>query len=213
MTPVERELAILDRVRASLIADGYDVIVQPQALDLPVFLKDLRPDAIAHRGVDHLVVEVVSRSERTERRLRELRAAIANQSGWQLQTVWTAPSTIPNSLQHVSFDAVSSALSEIDQLIASKHLRPAFLLAWAALESLGRTLLPLDFAKPQTPRRLIEYLGANGFIDRTDARRLRRLAEARNRLIHGELQSELGEDDLIEIRDILWKLREMVRQN
>ena len=208
MTPAEREIAILDRLRAKLTAEGYEVILQPSWMDLPEFLQDARPDAVAHRGNDHLVVEIASRSPATERRIKELREALHGQEGWQLQTVWTSRQSIPRSLDVAPLEAVNASLREIDELIESKHLRSAFLLCWAILEGLGRTLLPQDLAKPQTPRRLIEYLAANGFIDRKEAQHFRRLADVRNRLIHGELHSQLAEGELIEIRDVLRKLHD-----
>lgn len=211
MTPAEREIEILERVRVKLAAEGYDVVLQPAGMDLPEFLQNLRPDAVAHRGTEHLLIEVVSRSERASRRIRELRGAIQGHPNWQLETIWTTPQNIPRSLERAPLNAVSSALREIDDLLKANHLRPAFLLCWATLESLGRILLPAELSKPQTPGRLVEYLAANGFVDREEARHLRRLTDVRNRLIHGELHAEVTENELTEIRDVLWKLHDLAR--
>ena len=211
MTPHERETAVLDRVRASLIAEGFEVITHPGELDLPDFLQQLRPDALAHKGNEHVVVEVMSRGARTEAKLRLLRLAVSEKPNWRLKTVWTSSHTVPQSLEIPSLDTVNASLHEVDDLIESGHLRAAFLMCWAGLEGISRLLLPDELQKPQTPGRVIEYLSSSGFILREEASRLRKMIESRNRLVHGVLQANLTQHEVIEIRDVLWKLHDIAR--
>ena len=39
---------------------GYDVSIEPQGGQLPDFLQAFRPDLIAHKGDEHIVVEVTT---------------------------------------------------------------------------------------------------------------------------------------------------------
>ena len=210
MTPIEREVAILDRVRAQLEAERYEVILQPSPLSLPDFLQDLRPDGVAHRGDKHIVIEIVSRALKTEARIRMLRHALTNQEGWQLRVIWTSGHTVPRSPEIPSHSSIRATLEEIDSLMETGHLRPALLLAWASLEALGRTLIPSALEKPQTPRRLVEYLAEGGYLDRAEASYLRRLSEGRNRLIHGDLDTDVTRDEVREMIGVLWRLSEDV---
>lgn len=211
MTALERETEVLERVRASLVADGFDVIIQPRSLDLPEFLQNLSPDAIAHRGDEHLVVEVASRAASTQAKLRLIRHALHDRPGWHIRTVWTSGRSAPDSPELPPLEAVSASLKEVDELLSNGHLRPAFLMCWAALESLGRRLLPSELTRPQTPGRVIEHLGAQGLLSRREASGLRKLAKDRNRLVHGELHAAISEHDVIEIRDIIWRLHDLAR--
>lgn len=211
MTPQERQTAVLDRVKASLMAEGFEVIIDPSDLDLPDFLQQLHPDAVAHRGDEHVVVEVTSRGSRTQAKLRLLRHAISGKPGWRLRTVWTSSHTVPSSLQIPPLQSVNASLHEVDELLETGHLHAAFLMCWAALEGIGRLLLPEELQKPQTPGRVIEYLASTGYISRKEGSELRKLAKERNSLVHGELQTKIAEDDVVEIRDVLWKLHDIAK--
>ena len=212
MTPLEREIAVLDREKASLVANGFEVITHPTDLDLPEFLKGLHPDAVAHRGDEHLVIEVTSRSAPTQAKLRLLRDAINGNPGWHLRTVWMSGSSVPKSLETPKLEAVASALEDVNDLLDAGHLHGAFLMCWAALEGLGRFLIPDELQKPQTPGRVVEYLGSRGFVTRQEASNVRKLVKLRNSLVHGELQTLITEDDVVEIRDVLWSLYEIAKQ-
>lgn len=211
MTPLEREAAILENVRAGLTAEGYDVIVQPDRLSLPPFLQHLQPDAIASRHDENLVVEVVSRNPAASRKIERVKEALRSRPNWKLRTIWTSGRDSPASLEKPSLEFVRSALTELDQLLAADFLRPALLVAWACLEGIGRVLLPDALQKPQTPRRLVEQLAENGYVDRSEAAQLRQLVDFRNSYIHGVVQTQVGKTELIKFRDILRKLNETAK--
>lgn len=212
MTPVEREAAILENVRSALIAEGYDVVVQPDRLMLPSFIQHLRPDAIAQRPGNNLVVEVVSRSPASAERLKRYRAALEGHPDWQLRTIWTSGNSVPRSLEKPSLVFVKDSLAEIDHLLDAGFHRPALLVAWACLEGVGRILLPRALEKPQTPSRLVEQLAHNGFLSREEAAQLRRLVSLRNEFVHGVLHTAITEHELVEFRDVLWKLHDIAQQ-
>lgn len=206
MSPMEREIAILDRVRANLEAEGFEVLLEPDQFSLPEFLQNVRPDAVAQKGDEHLIVEVVSRSQRTEDRLQTLRTAIAGHPGWSLRVVWTSGSTVPRSPATSTPKKVKQSLAEVDQLLENGFTRPAFLLTWAAMEAAGRIVLPSELNKPQTPRRLIEHLASHGSINRVEASFLRAFADMRNSLIHGDLDLNPSRQDVVTLRVIVDKI-------
>lgn len=206
MTAYETEIAVLERVRASLTAEGYNVLVHPSALQLPEFLAELRPDAIATRDDGNLVIEVMSRSSASEQKLRRFTSAIANKEGWSLRTIWTSGHSVPSALKPPSKSAVAETLSRIDALIGASEYGAALLLSWAVLEGVSRRILGNTVGRPQTPRRLIEQLAQAGHLKTSEAKRLRESADLRNRLIHGELSVSLSPSVIIEFRTILGRL-------
>jgi uncharacterized protein YutE (UPF0331/DUF86 family) len=205
MSAPERESEVLSRVSQSLVAEGFDVIVEPRGFDLPDFLGALAPDAIAHRGDEHLVVEVVPRSIPSQAKLRLLRHALLGRPGWSLRTVWTSGREVkaPNVS---SLSDVLASLKEVAELIEGNHFRPAFLMCWAIFESLGRVLMPAELKMPQTPSRIVEHIASAGLVSRDEASALRRMAQIRNRLIHGELHVFNSESTVRELADILMRV-------
>lgn len=206
MTPYETELAVIERVRASLIAEGYDVVVQPSALQLPEFLVELRPDAIATRDDGNLVIEVMSRSSASEQKLRKFMSAISDKEGWSLRTVWTSGHTVPSAIKAPSKSAIDETISRIDALIGATENGAALLLCWAALEGTARRILGASVGRPQTPRRLIEQLAQTGHLKTSESRFLRQMAELRNRLIHGDLHVSTSTSQLEEFRSIIGRI-------
>lgn len=203
MSPVLREAAILESVQASLHAEGYRVVVQPNRLDLPTFLQGMHPDAIAYGTNDNLVVEVVERTSQAEEKIRRYREAIEPQPDWKLRTIWISGQTTPLSPKPASKKSISAALSQIDSLLASGFFKPAMLLCWSALEAIGRRLVPQALEKPQTPARLVEQLATHGHFDRAEVALLKKFAVLRNQLVHGDLDAGIVEMDVREFHHIL----------
>jgi uncharacterized protein YutE (UPF0331/DUF86 family) len=109
---------------------------------------------------------------------------------------------------------IEAAIREIRQLRDSGALRPSFLMAWAALEAEARRLLGDRLGRPQSPGRVAQMLGQEGFLPPDDADSIRTLADVRNRLIHGELTIQLSQENLDKLLQILIQLRdqEPIRQ-
>jgi len=76
------------RVAAEYHRQGYRVI-RPDALaPLPSFLGDCRPDLIAEKGDDHVVIEIKpGRALKGSNELKELAARVAGQPGWRFELV------------------------------------------------------------------------------------------------------------------------------
>jgi len=72
--------------------------------------------------------------------------------------------------------------------------------------SSGRALLPRKFTRPQTPGRLVEELASVGYVTPDEADLLRRLADLRNSLIHGNLLASPRSQDLAQFVAVLKSL-------
>jgi uncharacterized protein YutE (UPF0331/DUF86 family) len=109
-----------------------------------------------------------------------------------------------------SAEAIAENIDEMAQLAASGFLRAALLLGWAAFEAAARALMTEKFEKPQTPGRLIGLLASEGYLTPDEADHLRELAKAHNAFIHGELDTEISEDELRNFSAILSTLAGMI---
>jgi hypothetical protein len=196
------EAEVLRGMIPELVAEGYEVFVNPRPPLAPAFLGDLRPDAIAIRGDKKLMVEIVSIPS-ADKKLERLRTALKDQQDWELKVVVLSPATAPDVLQVQTLDVIGQRIAEMQELVASKHFGPALLLGWAAFEASGRKLLSEEFRKPQTPRRLVSVLAGEGYLTPSEADRLRRLADKRNAFIHGELEEQIGAEDVQQLIVIL----------
>ena len=206
MSSIETETAILDRVRANMTAQGYDVVVHPSKLQLPDFLQGLRPDAIASRGSENVLIEVVSRSRGTENKIRRYREAISGQDSWTLQTVWTSGHSVPSKLAAPTRKVIEDRLKDIRELIDRESFDAAMLVSWATLEGAARNLIQSSVERPQSPRRLIEQLEKYGLVGREDAKFLRELSELRNRLTHGDLNVRLSQAQALRFLEVLTRV-------
>lgn len=206
MNAMDREAAIIEEVRRNLIAEGYEVVVQPNRMLIPPFLEGYRPDALAFRSDKNLVVEVATQSPAAERKLRLIQQRLNGQPGWELRLIWSSVGETSRSLQATSAPVISNIVGEIDSVMETGHLKPAFLLAWAALEASGRALSPENLARPQTPARLVEQLGRIGAISLDEAKALRELISKRNRLVHGELKTDIRRKDVSTILEVVRRL-------
>jgi len=191
MRAQELEAAILDRTREELISSGYEVILQPNKISVPTFLGEFRPDALAFKSDGNLVIEVATQSPQAEKRLFRLRDLVESQPGWSLRLIWTSSDSNFMALPQIDFKTIGRYLSEGENLLLSRHQKPALLLVWSCLEALARTLNPESTAKPQTPLRVVEQLALLGQITPEQANTLRDMARLRNRVIHGDLKADV----------------------
>jgi hypothetical protein len=205
------EAEVLRGMIPELVAEGYEVFVNPRPPLAPAFLGDLRPDAIAIRRDKKLVVEIISIPS-ADKKLERLRTALKDQPDWELKVVVLSPATAPDVLQVQTPDVIKQRIAEMQELVAGKHFGPALLLGWAAFEASGRKLLSVEFRKPQTPRRLVSVLASEGYLTPSEADRSRRLADKRNAFVHGELEEEIGAEDVQQLIVILETMLLMIEK-
>jgi uncharacterized protein YutE (UPF0331/DUF86 family) len=182
------------------------VFVQPRPPHAPTFLGDFIPDAIAIGHGKNIVIEVKRSGSLGDPQLQELAAKFKNQSEWELKIILISPTASPSILPLQSSQAIQGTIGEITQLRDTNAIRSAFLLAWATLEAEARRLMPNQFGRPQTPGRIVQILGQEGYLTPDETDRVRALADIRNRLMHGDLSVGISRDDLDQILSLLSQL-------
>ena len=173
---------------------GYTVVRHPRPEQLPAFMEGFRPDAIATGAKPNLVIEVKrQRAAEKDARLQPLRALLNGRDDWRLEVVYLAAEDAqpePQSREEIRSTLESArALSAIDR-------RAGILLAWAALEAAGRELEPELADRSLSSASLVDLLVSTGHVPQDEGSKLRKAAETRNALAHGQLDLEPDQDDL-----------------
>jgi hypothetical protein len=197
------EAALLDSVLPDLEAEGFEVFANPSPPILPPFMRGHSPDAIALRKDKKLAIEVLREGVPSNRRLDKLRELFSQHKDWELRVYWVNPSSVRRAIEGASRNVIEQSIKAIEELTAGGRTGPALLMAWATFEAIGRAILPDRLQRPQPPGRLIEVLAAEGHVTPTEADHLRRMAESRNHLIHGGLETSVPEADLQRFIDVL----------
>ena len=210
MTAVETELDVISRLVSELQAEGYEVYIHPKRQLLPEFLRDYAPDAIGLRPDRNIAIEVIRKSPDAKKRAESIASRFEGRNDWELRIVWITPATSPKAVEIQSPATIRNRISEIRELSDSGHNGPALLLAWAAFEAIGRALVAKQFERPQPPGRLVQVMAGDGFLTPTEADYLRLLAEKRNRLTHGGLQTRVTKAELDRFAVILATLHKMI---
>lgn len=198
------EAEILQALVPELEQEGYSLYVHPHRTLIPQFLGGHVPDAIALRDDKNLVIEIALRKtvERTEQ-IRRLSELFEGQDKWELRVYWGGPTELRATLATQRTETIRARIDEVKELRAKNFVGPALLLAWATFEALSRLLMSKEFARPQTPGRLVELLAREGYVTPTEADRLRELANKRNKLVHGELETSISDEELELFNSIL----------
>jgi uncharacterized protein YutE (UPF0331/DUF86 family) len=204
------EDVILERLVPDLKSQGYDVFVHPNKQMVPPFLGAYAPDLIALRDDKNLVIEIKHRSGRAENFLKDLAQRFEGQKRWEFRVVWINPSESQDRLTLQSQDTISARLEEISRLVDAGFIDSAMLLAWATFEAIGRKLMPKEFARPQSPGRLVQVLAQEGHITPDEGDVLRQLVDMRNRFIHGELTVAISRSQVEAFAKILLSLADNI---
>ncbi|MGB8402209.1 hypothetical protein [Bradyrhizobium sp.] len=183
------EAEVIESLLPRYQAEGFDVYVNPSPSILPPFMQSYRPDAIALKKDKKIAIEVVGSNARSEQTITTLRSLFADHDDWELRVFYASPIASGGSLEIASTAAIDQSIRRVIDLTETGHLLPALVMAWATLEAVGRALLPDQFQRPQTPARLVEVLGSEGYITPEEADKLRAASIVRNAVVHGQLDS------------------------
>jgi uncharacterized protein YutE (UPF0331/DUF86 family) len=191
---------------------GYDVIIEPAPQQIPKFLKDLRPDLIATKGHDHVVVEVKAREAlRNSDSARQMADLVGKEPNWRFELVLLSN----QSTQLSNYDTQPLPIARVKDLIArarqereSGDAELAFMTAWIAAEAVLRLFAAKNgLTNPiWSPAALLKQLVFEGAISREQFNALNGMQVLRNRVVHGFQPPQISKetfDLLIEITEAL----------
>lgn len=205
---IEQELIEVESRR--LEERGYTIYRGRNDL-VPPSLKLFSPDAIAVGREPKYLIEVVREGPDAVSKLKALRQELAQLPGWELLVVLDRGGRSPE-LQHATAEQIDEAIRSARKVLSSGEAAPGLLLAWGVFEALSRKLVPDEFVRPQSPGRLIQILASKGYLDLDGEQLLRRLAKARNAIIHGELSASVDPAEAENFLNLLAALRKRLGQ-
>lgn len=192
-----REGVMLERLRESYERQGYEFFVHPSGDLLPTFLQGYRPDAIALKSGDRIIIEVkVGNQPSWGERLSELAARVKGQPGWHIKVHSAQPRAEDSlDLQTQARDIIRSRLQEIEELALTGQSRAAFVMGWSVLEAVVRDIASergIDAGRPFSSGGLVQFLEMQGMVDAGAGQLLRQQAHLRNLVVHGDLSTEVS---------------------
>jgi uncharacterized protein YutE (UPF0331/DUF86 family) len=196
--------------------EGYEVLLEPRLEDLPGFLGKYRPDIIASKGAESVVIEIKSRSalnSSSHQYLRNLAQLVEQQPGWRFELIITNPEDTAYSRQVEESFQQSEIESRIQiaRQLATQHVESAFLYSWSLVEATLRLIIQTEGLNSQrfSPLYLVKELVSEGMISKSEYQLLMNAISLRNAIIHGfkttQQLTEVYVYELIEIMEQLLK--------
>lgn len=200
---------VLEAETRRLAQRGYTIYRGASGL-VPPPLEMFTPDAIAVGRDPKYLIEVVREGPETLEKLQALRHQIAKMPDWELLVVLDRGVRSPE-LRPATMEQIKEALHSVQKVVSAGEAASGLLLSWGVFEALSRKLIPEEFARAQSPGRLIQILASEGYLIPSEERLLRRLAKARNAIIHGELSEGVGPAEVKEFAGILTGLLQRIQ--
>jgi hypothetical protein len=173
---------------------GYEVIVEPEPGQLPEALARFRPDFVARKADETVVVEVKSRGSLADPELQELAKAVRAQPGWRFELVVLKPEPGPPGTKSWNAEDVANGLRQVRAILASGHREAALLLAWSAAEATLRLLAEKEelVREPDDALYLLKLLTTRAVITRAEHDLFWEVLDLRNAVAHGQKPPELN---------------------
>jgi uncharacterized protein YutE (UPF0331/DUF86 family) len=206
----QSERGLLEIVRNELVADGYEVIVEPNAKLLPQQLAGYQPAAIAIKNGKKILVELIASGESRESD-RRITNFLKSNPDWG-RKVFILSSSDSGGIKLQEDKKIVDEVFRAIELYKKSHEMPALLVAWACLEASARQLKPKDLRLAQTPGRVIEILAMDGTITPTEADTLRELKDLRNKYIHGDFSCEVEARKIHQLFSVLRRLHPTIKE-
>lgn len=207
-----RDELLLESLVPRYVAEGFTVILHPSPANLPPFMGKYRPDAIALSPNRKLAIEIKSDVPSSGSHLDRLNEMFVGQPDWELRVYSLPKFAQERDLAPAAAAAIEDTIAEVAKLRAAGHLAAAMMMAWAALEAVGRALLPKMLARPQPAGRLIEVLASEGLVPPSEADRLQRAVDLRNAVVHGDFGAAIPAEQVDDVIDSVRSLAGLLRK-
>jgi Holliday junction resolvase len=191
----------LERVAQRYRDEGYQVVVRPLGDQIPPFVADYRPDLIAIRGNEAVIVEIkLNRMDLArDHQIAALAETLNSRAGWRLDLVVLEPeTTVEKAAQDAaepSDEQLAQILKTADELSEKGYSPYACVVAWGGLEAAMRRLRgDAELYGRTTPPELMRALYGNGFLSREQFERLRESYKIRSQVVHGLVPARVDPD-------------------
>jgi uncharacterized protein YutE (UPF0331/DUF86 family) len=191
---------------------GYEISFHPNPEDLPDFLKNYRPDMIARRDDEAVVVEVKSRSSlnSSTQYLRNLAQVVEQHPGWRFELVMTNPedAEYSQSAEGSLQEAEIESRLQVARQLTTQHLESAILYSWSLVEATLRLVAENEGLSLQRfdPLYLVKQLATEGVISKSEYQLLMNALSLRNSIAHGFKTTQLTQESLYDLINITERL-------
>lgn len=180
---------------------GYQVETEPSE-NIKVGGTEYRPDLVAKRGDETLVIEVKISGIKDEPRWAEIASTINARPGWRFILVLASRG---KSEEYVppNESELRKQIDEARRTIAISS-SAAFLLSWALFEAVARLAL-FRISRSQekgSPASLVSAVASIGLISPVEEIALVRIAARRNRVAHGDILVKVETADIEQLLDL-----------
>lgn len=168
---------------------GFQVEVEPSSALLPQFLGQFRPDLLAHKDGEHVIVEVKNAdSLKGDTHLKAVAAEVEKHAGWRLDMVVFRGRAKQHPVESAPIDYdITSRLNSADLVLKAGDYAGALLLTWSAAEAALQWLArqeDIDTTR-KSPRFIVKSLYSLGAINWGQFQVLDKAVTFRNSAVHG----------------------------
>ncbi|WP_119388917.1 hypothetical protein [Taklimakanibacter lacteus] len=216
------ETKLLKSLQPRYEGEGFRFIIEPDANDLPPFLRSYRPDAIARpaAGEGGVVIGIseIKGPAQKAKNLEQLAREVAKHKEWRLDIVLADRALQESWLLVPSLAELESDFRALKrdfvELTADEEsigdLKVQLLFGWPLFEAAGRrVLLEHDIDLPRdalNSKGVIDNLVTEGLISDDDAASAIDLLRLRNLIAHGYLKQEVNAEDIKGLFQLIEKL-------
>ncbi|MDB9309305.1 hypothetical protein PN471_11810 [Aphanizomenon sp. CS-733/32] len=176
---------------------GFTVIQNPKADQLPFDLDNYQPDILATKNENEsgLIIEVkTSISPVSVERLQSVAEEISRHPGWRFLLVTLEDiqaESLPGTSEELpSWEEIIDHFSQVTKLIENNNIEPAFLFLWSIFEgALRKRSLDISIPIERLPFiKLLRSMYSFGELSISEFDSIQAYLEKRNRLAHGYIQ-------------------------
>lgn len=197
----------IEELRLQYEREGYQVLIEPAARQLPFALGSYTPDLVALKadGTGGLVVEVRTKDGRASvERFQAIAQAVREHPGWRFLMVSVEDLSVASKdYQLASWDEISTKLVQVRQLLDSGMRDAAILFLWSIFEGAMRQLAVATATPVERlpASKLMNQLYTIGYISVSELQIAKQFLQLRNQVAHG-FRPDDG-DDLIKAFSML----------
>ncbi len=206
--------SVVHSTAEDLRKQGYSVVIEPDPSAIPFDLQQYRPDILATRNDENLIVDIKTRgTRRSIERYKEIADIIGSHNNWRfmLSTVdEVEPVASVLAEGQANLQSLNRMLSKLDLLLSGENYDLALPYLWSVYISAMRIVgekagIPIDAT---SDRSVLNYMYSLGEISIDEYETAQKFLALRNKSVHS-LEVGISKEALLELyRDTTQKLRE-----